>query len=166
MNIKVNDAIIATQICLIDHNGKMVGITTLQKGIDLAREQKLDLVEISANVTPPVCKVLDFGKYKYEIRKKTCLARKKQKTIEIKEIKLRPSIATGDFNTKLNNAKRFIDDNNRVKISLFFRGREIAHEEVGFNLLERFKAEVLSFAKIETDIKKEGKQISMIIAPK
>ena len=166
MNIKVNDAITAAQICLIDHNGKMVGVTTLKEGIEFAREQKLDLVELSANVTPPVCKVLDFGKYKYEIRKKTRQARKKQKTIEIKEIKLRPSIAIGDFNTKLNNAKRFINDDNKVKITLFFRGREIAHEEVGFDLLERFKTEVLSFAKIETDIKKEGKQISMIIAPK
>ena len=144
----------------------MVGVTSLEEGIELAKEQGLDLVEISAKVTPPVCKLLDFAKYKYEIRKKAKKAKEKQKTVEIKEIKLRPNIAVGDFNVKLNSVKRFINDNNKVKVTLFFRGREITHEEVGFNLLERFKAEVLSFAKVETDIKKEGKQISMIIVPK
>ena len=151
---------------MIDQNGKKIGVTSLKEGIELAKKQGLDLVEISAKVTPPVCKILDFAKHKYETRKKAKKAKKKQKTIEIKEIKLRPNIAVGDFNVKLSSVKRFINDNNKVKVTLFFRGREITHEEVGFNLLERFKAEVLSFAKVETDIKKEGKQISMIIVPR
>lgn len=166
MDIKVNDAITATKICLIDHNGKRVGITTLEEGIELAKRQALDLVEISAKTTPPVCKVLDFAKYKYNLRKKAKQAKRKQKNIGIKEIKLRYNIAIGDFNIKLNNAKRFINDNNKVKVTLFFRGREITHEEVGINLLERFKTEALNFAKVEADMKREGKQVSMVIGPK
>jgi translation initiation factor IF-3 len=144
----------------------MIGITDLANGLDLSKEQKLDLVEISANAEPPVCKILDFGKYKYELRKKTHDAKKKQKNVDIKEIKLRPNIAIGDINVKLNNAKRFIDNNNKVKVTLFFKGREITHEEVGINVIEKFKSAVLEFAKIETDIKKEGKQLYIIIAPK
>ena len=144
----------------------MIGITSLKDGMELAKEQGLDLVEVSASVTPPVCKILDFGKYKYELGKKAHEARKKQKTIEMKEIKLRPNIAIGDFTVKLNNAKRFINDGNKVKISLFFRGREITHEEVGYSVIEKFKNETLNFAKIETNIKKEGKQIFIIITPK
>jgi len=144
----------------------MLGIVKIEEGLDLAKERKLDLVEISANAEPPVCKILDFGKYKYELRKKSHESKKKQKTVEIKEIKLRPNIAIGDFNVKLNNAKRFIGDGNKVKVTLFFRGREIVHEDVGMNVIEKFKAEALDFAKIELDVKKEGKNISIIIAPK
>ena len=144
----------------------MLGIVKIEEGLNLAKERKLDLVEISANAEPPVCKILDFGKYKYELRKKSHESKKKQKTVEIKEIKLRPNIAIGDFNVKLNNAKRFIGDGNKVKVTLFFKGREIVHEDVGMNVIEKFKAEVLDFAKIELDVKKEGKNISIIIAPK
>jgi translation initiation factor IF-3 len=144
----------------------MLGIVKIEEGLDLAKERKLDLVEISANAKPPVCKILDFGKYKYELRKKSHESKKKQKTIEIKEIKLRPNIAIGDFNVKLNNAKRFISDGNKVKVTLFFKGREIVHEDVGMNVIEKFKKEVFDFAKIELDVKKEGKNISIIIAPK
>jgi translation initiation factor IF-3 len=144
----------------------MLGIVKIEEGLDLAKERKLDLVEISANAEPPVCKILDFGKYKYELRKKSHESKKKQKTVEIKEIKLRPNIAIGDFNVKLNNAKRFIGDGNKVKVTLFFKGREIVHEDVGMNVIEKFKAEVFDFAKIELDVKKEGKNISIIIAPK
>jgi len=144
----------------------MLGIVKIEEGLDLAKERKLDLVEISANAEPPVCKILDFGKYKYELRKKSHESKKKQKTVEIKEIKLRPNIAIGDFNVKLNNAKRFIGDGNKVKVTLFFKGREIVHEDVGMNVIEKFKKEVFDFAKIELDVKKEGKNISIIIAPK
>ena len=144
----------------------MLGIVNLDRGLDLAKQKGFDLVEISPNAKPPVCKIMDFGKYKYELRKKEHEAKKKQKTIEIKEVKLRPNIAIGDFNVKLNNTKRFIDDGNKVKITLFYKGREIVHEEVGINIMEKFKAEVLNFAKIEADIKKEGKRIFIIIAPK
>ena len=144
----------------------MLGIVKIEEGLDLAKERKLDLVEISANAKPPVCKILDFGKYKYELRKKSHESKKKQKTIEIKEIKLRPNIAIGDFNVKLNNAKRFISDGNKVKVTLFFKGREIVHEDVGMNVIEKFKKEVFDFAKIELDVKKEGKNISIIILRK
>jgi translation initiation factor IF-3 len=144
----------------------MLGIVKIEEGLDLAKERKLDLVEISANAEPPVCKILDFGKYKYELRKKSHESKKKQKTVEIKEIKLRPNIAIGDFNVKLNNAKRFIGDGNKVKVTLFFKGREIVHEDVGRSVIEKFKTEVFDFAKIELDVKKEGKNISIIIAPK
>ncbi|WPX96561.1 Translation initiation factor IF-3 [Candidatus Bandiella woodruffii] len=144
----------------------MVGITTLQEGLELAKTRMLDLVEISGNVVPPVCKVLNFGKYKYEITKKAQEAKKKQKVVEVKEIKLRPNIAIGDFNVKLNNAKRFVSDGNKVKVSLFFKGREIAHEDVGLGVIEKFKAESAAFSKVEVDVKKEGKQLSVIIVPK
>ncbi|MFQ3307413.1 MAG: translation initiation factor IF-3 [Candidatus Midichloriaceae bacterium] len=134
--------------------------------MSLAREQEVDLVEISAKASPPVCKLLDFGKYKYNILKKAQEAKKKQKTVEIKEIKMRPNIAIGDFNVKLNNAKRFISDGNKAKITLFFRGREIMHENIGRDLLEKFKNEALPFSKLESDLKKEGKRVYIIIAPK
>ena len=124
----------------------MLGIVKIEEGLDLAKERKLDLVEISANAEPPVCKILDFGKYKYELRKKSHESKKKQKTVEIKEIKLRPNIAIGDFNVKLNNAKRFIGDGNKVKVTLFFKGREIVHEDVGMSVIEKFKTEVFDFA--------------------
>ncbi len=151
---------------MIDHDGAMIGVTSLQEGLNLAKQRELDLVEISGNVVPPVCKVLDFGKYKYEITKKAHEAKKKQKVVEVKEIKLRPNIAVGDLNVKLNNAKRFINDGNKVKVTLFFKGREIAHEGVGLNVIEKFKTESLDFAKVESDVKKEGKQLSVIIVPK
>ncbi len=144
----------------------MLGIVNIEEGLRLAQEKKLDLIEISPNASPPVCKILDFGKYKYEIRKKEHEAKKKQKTIEIKEVKLRPNIAIGDFNVKLNNTKKFINSGNKVKITLFFKGREIMHEDVGINIMKKFKDLVLDFSNIESDIKKEGKRIFIIIAPK
>jgi len=144
----------------------MLGIVNIEEGLRLAQEKKLDLIEISPNASPPVCKILDFGKYKYEIRKKEHEAKKKQKTIEIKEVKLRPNIAIGDFNVKLNNTKKFINSGNKVKITLFFKGREIMHEDVGINIMKKFKDLVLDFSNIESDIKKEGKRILIIIAPK
>ena len=109
---------------------------------------------------------MDFSKYKYQLRKKEQEAKKKQKIIEIKEVKLRPNIAVGDFNIKLNNTKRFISNGNKVKITLFYKGREIVHEKVGMNIIEKFKAKVQEFAKIENDIKKEGKRVFITVAPK
>ena len=144
----------------------MLGVVKIEVGLLLAKERKLDLVEISANSEPPVCKIMDFGKYKYEIRKKSHESKKKQKTVEIKEVKLRPNIALGDLNVKLNNTKRFIADGNKVKVVLFFKGREVVHEVVGMNVIDKFKSEALNFAKIDLDVQKEGKNISMILAPK
>ncbi|WP_326844989.1 translation initiation factor IF-3 [Rickettsiales endosymbiont of Trichoplax sp. H2] len=165
-NIKINSDINSKEIRLLDNNGQMLGIVNIEEGLRIAQEKKLDLIEISPNASPPVCKILDFGKYKYEIRKKEHEAKKKQKTIEIKEVKLRPNIAIGDFNVKLNNTKKFINSGNKVKITLFFKGREIMHEDVGINIMKKFKDLVLDFSNIESDIKKEGKRIFIIIAPK
>lgn len=137
-----------------------------QEGLRIAREKALDLIEVSPNARPPVCKILDFGKYKYEQRKKEHEAKKKQKTVEIKEIKLRPNIATGDLKIKVNNAKRFIEDGNKVKVSLFFKGREIMHEDVGRNVLSIFMEYSEQFSVVESEIRKEGKRLFMIIIPK
>ena len=144
----------------------MLGIISVEKALNIAKKEGYDLVEISPNSTPVVCKIMDFSKYKYQLRKKEQEAKKKQKIIEIKEVKLRPNIAVGDFNIKLNNTKRFISNGNKVKITLFYKGREIVHEKVGMNIIEKFKAKVQEFAKIENDIKKEGKRVFITVAPK
>lgn len=144
----------------------MVGTTTVQKGLELAEDANLDLVEISPNASPPVCKIIDYGKYKYTIQKKANEAKKKQKTIELKEIKVRPNIAEGDFLVKLRNIKKFIAEGNKVKTSLSFKGREISHNEVGFSVINKLKIAIEEFAKIESEPKMEGKQIFMIISPK
>jgi len=144
----------------------MLGIISVEKALNIAKKEGYDLVEISPNSTPVVCKIMDFSKYKYQLRKKEQEAKKKQRIIEIKEVKLRPNIAIGDFNIKLNNTKRFISNGNKVKITLFYKGREIVHEKVGMNIIEKFKAKVQEFAKIENDIKKEGKRVFITVVPK
>ncbi len=143
----------------------MLGVFEKRAAVHMARQQDLDLVEVSPNADPPVCKILDFGKYKYELTKKSNEAKKRQKTTEVKEVKLRPNIASGDLLVKLNNARRFIEEGNKVKVSLFFKGREITHSEVGIEVMNKFKEEASSFSKIELDMKKEGKQIFLILAP-
>ena len=144
----------------------MLGIISVEKALNIAKKEGYDLVEISPNSVPAVCKIMDFSKYKYQLRKKEQEAKKKQRIIEIKEVKLRPNIAIGDFNIKLNNTKRFISNGNKVKITLFYKGREIVHEKVGMNIIEKFKAKVQEFAKIENDIKKEGKRVFITVVPK
>lgn len=151
---------------LIDSDGKMLGVTSVEKALNIAKKQGYDLVEISPNSVPVVCKIMDFGKYKYHLKKKEQEAKKKQKVIEIKEVKLRPNIATGDFDIKLNNTRRFISNKNKVKITLFYKGREIMHEKIGMNIIENFRAKVQQFAKIENDIKKEGKRVFFTASPK
>merc|ERR1712013_981043 len=126
----------------------MLGIVNLAEGLRLAKDKSLDLIEISPHASPPVCKIIDFGKYKYAVEKKKHEAKKKQKITEIKEIKLRPNIAIADFNVKLNNTKRFIYNGDKVKVSLFFKGREILHEHVGINIMKRFKTKILNFATL------------------
>ncbi|AIF81997.1 translation initiation factor IF-3 [endosymbiont of Acanthamoeba sp. UWC8] len=133
--------------------------------MELARRVGLDLVEISPNAEPPVCKVMDFGKYKYEIQKKAQEAKKKQKVVEIKEIKIRPNIAEGDYGVKLKNARKFIAEGNKVRVSLQFKGREITHNELGFAVIQKFKADMSDVAKVELEPKLEGKQIFLVIIP-
>ncbi len=139
---------------------------TAEQAMVIARESGLDLVEISPNAEPPVCKVLDFGKYKYEAQKKANLARKKQKTQDVKEIKMRPGIDVHDYNVKLKKVNQFIDNGDKVKLTIRFRGREMAHQELGMQVLNRVAEEMKEHAKIEARPKLEGRQMIMVIAPK
>jgi len=134
--------------------------------MDMADEAGLDLVEVSPNEKPPVCKLLDYGKFKYQSQKKANEARKKQKTVDVKEIKMRPNIDTHDYDVKMRNMKRFFDAGDKVKVSLRFRGREMAHKELGFQLLNRVKEDIVEYAKVESEAKLEGRQMIMILAPK
>ncbi len=144
----------------------MQGVMSPEDGMAIAEEAGLDLVEVSPNANPPVCKVLDLGKYKYEAQKKANEARKKQKVIEVKEIKMRPNIDTHDYNVKLRAMQKFFDNGDKVKVTLRFRGREMAHQQLGRDLLLRVKDDAEEFAKVEADPKMEGRQMIMVMAPK
>ena len=151
------------QIRLIDDNGDMIGVITPQEAIKMAQAKNLDLVEISPNASPPVCKIMNFGKFKYEMQKKAQIAKKNQKVIETKEIKVRPTIAEGDYQVKLRAAQKFLEGGDKVRISLMFKGREITHEEVGFEVITKFKQDLADICKVEVEPKMEGKQIFMIL---
>ena len=144
----------------------MQGVMSPEDGMAIAEEAGLDLVEVSPNASPPVCKVLDLGKYKYEAQKKANEAKKKQKVIEVKEIKMRPNIDTHDYNVKLRAMQKFFDNGDKVKVTLRFRGREMAHQQLGRDLLLRVKDDAEEFAKVEADPKMEGRQMIMVMAPK
>ncbi|MCO6381717.1 MAG: translation initiation factor IF-3 [Vannielia sp.] len=162
---RVNDRITASEIRLIGHEGQNVGVVTPQRAMELAEQVGLDLVEISPNATPPVCKIMDFGKYKYETQKKEAEARKKQKIIEIKEIKFRPNTDTHDYEVKMRNVFKFLENGDKVKITLRFRGREMAHQDVGRALLQRVAEDIKEIGKIESMPKMEGRQMVMMINP-
>jgi translation initiation factor IF-3 len=151
---------------VVDENGEMLGVMSPQAALRLAMERGLDLVEISPNAKPPVCKIMNHGKYKYELQKKAQAAKKKQKVVETKEIKVRPTIAEGDYQVKLRNAIKFLGEGDKVRVSLQFKGREITHDEVGFAVINKFKAALLENAKVEVEPKMEGRQIFMILSPK
>ena len=144
----------------------MVGVVSLRDALIAAEEAGLDLVEVSPNADPPVCKILDYGKFKYEAQKKANEARKKQKVIEVKEIKLRPGIDEHDYEIKMRNVKRFLEEGDKVKITLRFRGREMAHQDLGMNVLVRVRDETEELAKVEQMPKLEGRQMVMILAPR
>ena len=151
---------------LIEADGVNVGIVDRETALRKAEEAGLDLVEISPNADPPVCKILDIGKYKYEEQKRKNEARKKQKVIEVKEIKLRPNIDDHDYDVKMRAMKRFLEEGDKVKVTLRFRGREMAHMELGHQLLARVKADFEGDAKVEQEPRSEGRQIVMVVAPK
>jgi translation initiation factor IF-3 len=153
-------------VLLIDHNGEKSGVVPTARALEMARAVGLDLVEVSPGTTPPVCKILDFGKYKYQQQKKKAEAKKKQKVVEIKEIKMRPNIDDHDYEVKAKAMRRFFDEGDKVKVTLKFRGREMAHQERGMELLERVKAEFDPIAKVEQMPKLEGKQMMMVLAPR
>lgn len=144
----------------------MVGVVSKEEGLEIALDAGLDLVEISPNADPPVCKVLDYGKYKYEAQKKANEARKKQKVIEVKEIKMRPGIDEHDYQVKMRSVQRFIGDGDKVKMTIRFRGREMAHQELGKKVLDRVRDDVDEVAKVEQFPKSEGRLMTMVIAPK
>ena len=143
----------------------MIGVVSLSEALQAAEKVGLDLIEISPNVDPPVCKVLDSGKYKYELQKKKAAAKKNQKVVEIKEVKIRPVTGENDYQVKLRHAKKFLEAGNKVKITLRFRGREMAHVELGQNLLERVVADIVEHGKVDEMPKVEGRQMVMIINP-
>jgi translation initiation factor IF-3 len=144
----------------------MVGIVTRNEALDMAAEAGLDLVEIAPNADPPVCKILDFGKFKYEEQKKKNEAKKKQKVIEVKEIKLRPSIDDHDYDVKMRSVTKFIGEGDKVKVTMRFRGRELAHQEIGMDVLMRVKGDLDAIAKVEQFPRMEGRQLTMVVSPK
>jgi translation initiation factor IF-3 len=163
---RTNDDIRNAQIQLIDQNGTNHGIVETVVAIKMAAEVGMDLVEISPNTNPPVCKIMDYGKYKFQAQKKAAEARKKQKTVEIKEIKLRPMIDDHDYDVKMRAMLRFFEEGDKVKITLRYRGREMAHQEIGTKLLDKVKSAVADVAKVEQDARFEGRQVVMVLAPR
>ncbi|MEZ5891904.1 MAG: translation initiation factor IF-3 [Parvularculaceae bacterium] len=163
---RINEEISVPQVLLIDHHGEKRGVVATREAIAIAAEAGLDLVEVSPGTTPPVCKILDFGKYKYQQQKKKAEAKKKQKVVEIKEIKMRPNIDDHDYEVKMKAMKRFFEEGDKVKVTLRFRGREMAHHERGADLLKRVQDDVEEIAKVEQFPKMEGRQIMMVMAPR
>jgi len=162
---RVNDRIEAREVRLVDQDGGMLGVVPLRDALQRAEDVGLDLVEISPNATPPVCKILDYGKFKYEAQKKANAARKKQKVIEVKEIKMRPSIDQNDYGIKMRKVRAFLDEGDKVKVTMRFRGREMAHQHLAINILEKVREEMADLAKVEQFPKLEGRQMIMVMAP-
>jgi len=163
---RYNDMITVDKVRVIDENGENIGVMYTREAIEQAAEVGLDLVEVSPNADPPVCKFLDVGKYRYEAQKKANAARKTQKTQEIKEIKMRPNIDDHDYDVKMRALNRFIGEGDKVKVTLRFRGRELSHQHLGMNLLRRVQEDVAEVAKVESFPRMEGRQMLMVISPK
>jgi translation initiation factor IF-3 len=163
---RINEEIRAREVHLIDKDGHNRGNVPIADALALAQESGLDLVEFAPNAEPPVCKLLDYGKYKYQEQKKAAEARKKQKVVEVKEIKFRPMIDDHDYDVKMRSMVRFFEEGDKVKVTLRFRGREMAHQELGTKLLERVKDDTSKIAKVEQDAKFEGRQMVMVLAPR
>lgn len=163
---RINKKITVAEVRLVDADGEMQGVVKLDAALEMAEDAGLDLVEVSPNASPPVCKILDYGKYKYEQQKKANEARKKQKTVEVKEVKLTQRIEKNDYEVKMRNARRFLEDGNKVKVSMRFRGREMAHQNIGRELFSRMKEELVELCNVELEPKFEGRQMIMILGPK
>ena len=163
---RVNRDIAVAQVRLIDEEGENLGVVSKDEAIGRAEDAGLDLVEISPGAEPPVCKILDYGRFKYQDQKKKNEARKKQKTIDIKEIKMRPNIDQHDYDVKMRAINRFIADGDKVKVTMRFRGREMVHQELGLKVLDRVRDQLDEVAKIEQFPKMEGRQMIMVVAPK
>jgi translation initiation factor IF-3 len=163
---RVNEDIRVREVHLIDKDGHNLGNVVISEALAKAQEAGLDLVEISPNATPPVVKILDYGKYKYQEQKKQAEARKKQKVVEVKEVKFRPMIDDHDYDVKMRSMHRFFEEGDKVKVTLRFRGREMAHQELGVQLLNRLKEDTSKLAKVESEPRVEGRQMVMVLAPR
>jgi translation initiation factor IF-3 len=163
---RINDEIRVREVHLIEKDGANKGTVSISEALAAAQEAGLDLVEISPNASPPIVKILDYGKYKYQEQKKAAEARKKQKVVEVKELKYRPMIDDHDYDVKMRAMARFFEEGDKVKITLRFRGREMAHQELGTKLLQRVKADTAKMAKVEMEPRFEGRQMIMILAPR
>jgi translation initiation factor IF-3 len=163
---RMNEEIRAPKVRLIDQTGQNVGVVATSDAMTQATAAGLDLVEISPDADPPVAKILDYGKYKYQEQKKAAEARKRQKVVEIKEIKMRPSIDDHDYDVKMRSIRRFFDEGDKVKVTLRFRGRELSHQELGWQVLQRVKSDTEPIAKVESEPRMEGRQMVMVLAPR
>jgi translation initiation factor IF-3 len=163
---RINTEIGVPRVRLVDERGNMIGVVPRNEALNMAATAGLDLVEVAPNADPPVCKILDYGKFKYEEQKKKNEARKKQKIIEVKEIKLRPSIDDHDYDVKMRAMNKFIEEGDKVKVTMRFRGRELAHQDIGMNVLMRVRGDLDAIAKVEQMPRMEGRQMVMVMAPR
>ena len=164
---RINEQILEDKVRVIDANGEMVGVISVHEGVEMALEVGLDLVEVSPHSDPPVCKVLDYGKFKYETQKKANEARKKQKVIDVKEIKMRPGIDEHDYQVKMRNVKKFLNNGDKVKMTIRFRGREMVHQDLGLKVLDRVRIDLgEELIKVEQFPKTEGRLMTMVVAPR
>ncbi|HDN69126.1 MAG TPA: translation initiation factor IF-3 [Gammaproteobacteria bacterium] len=163
---RVNEKIIAPEVRVIDQEGEQVGVIPIEEARSISGEANMDLVEISPNAEPPVCRIMDYGKFRFEESKKLQTAKKKQKQTQVKEIKFRPGTDIGDYNIKLRKLVSFLEDGDRTKVTLRFRGREMAHQELGMELLQRVKVDLEEYGTVEQEPKMEGRLMVMVLAPK
>lgn len=164
-DIQINDEIRDEEVRLIGPNGDQLGIVPIKKALELAAKENLDLVKVASKAVPPVCKILDYGKYRFEMSKREKESKKNQRTVEIKEVRLSVNIDTHDFDTKVAHAQRFVKSGNKVKVSIRFRGREMGHPEIGFDIMKRFAESCSEFASVERPAKLDGKCMLMFLAP-
>lgn len=165
-SLRINEEIHIREVRVTGANGEQLGIMLTRDALRMAEDLHLDLVEVAPKARPPVCRIMDFGKYRYEQQKREKEARKKQKIVTVKEVKLRPNIEQHDFDVKLKNAQRFIEEGNKVKVTIMFRGRELSHPEIGSGILDRIAKALVDVVSIERSAKLEGKNMTMILSPK
>ncbi|MCW9014278.1 MAG: translation initiation factor IF-3 [Gammaproteobacteria bacterium] len=163
---RLNDQITAPEVRVIDAEGEQAGVMAIEEALKLAQQADLDLVEVSPNAAPPVCRIMDFGKFRFEAKKQLNANRKKQKQVQVKEIKFRPRTEEGDYNTKVRKLREFLEKGDKTKVTLRYRGREFAHQELGLELLKRVAADLEEFGTVEQMPKMEGRQMVMMISPK
>lgn len=163
---RLNDDITSSEVRLIASDGSQVGVVSLELALEAARKETLDLVEISPDAEPPVCKVMDYGKHVFDIKKKVALQKKKQKQTQVKEMKFRPGTDQGDYDIKLRNLVRFLENGDKAKVTLRFRGREMAHQELGMEMMKRVETDLAELSQVEQYPKMEGRQMTMVLAPR